>query len=245
MPKQIISTEVLGCRVDVVDMAQAVQTVETAIHNRTPLNIVTLNAEMIYQAQNDRDLMRLYAQAGLVTPDGIGTVWALRRQGYAAAERVTGIDLSDRIIQLAVIRNWGIFLLGGQPSVADKAAEALQIDYPGLRIVGTHHGYFPENNDKAIVEQIRQARPEVLLAALGAPKQDYWIEKYLAELEVPVCIGIGGSLDVWSGNTKRAPAFWQRAGLEWLYRLISEPSRIKRQIVLPMFAFKVLVNGKR
>ncbi|MGE5416738.1 MAG: WecB/TagA/CpsF family glycosyltransferase [Acidobacteriota bacterium] len=244
MPKQIISTEVLGCRVDVVDMTQAMQSVETAIVNRTPLNIVTLNAEMIYQAQASKDLMRLYAQAGLVTPDGIGTVWALRRQGHEVKERVTGIDLSDRIIQLAALQNWGIYLLGGQPGVADIATNVLRENNPGLRIVGTHHGFFSENDDKVIVEQIRQAQPDVLLVALGAPKQDYWIEKYLADLEVPVCIGVGGSLDVWSGNVKRAPAFWRRSGLEWLYRLVSEPSRIKRQIVLPLFAAKVIMQGK-
>lgn len=236
--------EILGCRLDVVDMAGALQVIEESIHSREPSQVITLNAEMIYQAQNNRQLRDMYLRARLVTPDGIGVVWALRRAGWHVSRRVTGIGLTLRILEMARERNWRIFLLGAEPGVAEKVAQKLAESDPPLVVAGVHHGYFPDEDSPQIIEQIRTTRPDVLLVGLGAPRQDIWIATHLEEIRVPVCIGVGGTFDVLAGKVKRAPRIWRRLGLEWLYRLISEPARIKRQLALPRFAWMVLKEGR-
>ncbi len=241
--------EILGCRLDVIDMAGALQVVQDAIGSREPSQIITLNAEMVYRAQHDRRLIDLYSKARLVTPDGIGVVWALRRAGWQIAGRVTGIGLTLRILDMAREKNWRIFLLGGEPGIAEQAARKLAASDKPLTVVGVHHGYFHDQESPRIIEQVRAARPDVLLVGLGAPRQDIWIANHLQALGVPVCIGVGGTLDVLAGKAKRAPRVWRRLGLEWLYRLVNEPSRIKRQMALPKFAWLVLTKirpaGKR
>ncbi len=234
--------EILGCRLDVVDMAEALQVVEDSIQRREPSQIITLNAEMVYRAQHDPRLIDLYSRARLVTPDGIGVVWALRRAGWKISRRVTGIGLTLKILDRAREKNWRVFLLGGEPGIAEEAARRLAESDRPLIVAGVHHGYFPDNESPRIIEQVRAARPDVLLVGLGAPRQDIWIAAHLEALGVPVCIGVGGTLDVLAGKTKRAPRVWRRLGLEWLFRLINEPSRIKRQLALPKFAWLVLTK---
>lgn len=236
------STEILGCRVDLVDMDRAIQVVEELIASGVPSQVVTLNAEMIYRAQKEEALKAVFAQAKLVTPDGIGTVWACRRQGHPVRQRVTGIDLAVKIMERAVTKGWKIFFLGGKPGVAERAAANCQKKYPGLKVVGTKHGYFGVEENRAVVDCIRRNAPDVLFVALGSPKQEYWIAHNLAQLMVPVCLGVGGTLDVLSGQVKRAPRFFIKLGLEWLYRLITEPTRFKRQLALPKFFLMVLLR---
>ncbi|MGE5543501.1 MAG: WecB/TagA/CpsF family glycosyltransferase [Bacillota bacterium] len=236
--------EILGCRLDVVDMEGALKVVEDAIQNRVPSQVITLNAEMIYRAQDNRQLREMYSRARLVTPDGIGAVWALRRAGWRISRRVTGIGLTLRILDIARKRNWRIFLLGAEPGIADKVAGKLANSDPPLVVAGVHHGYFADEESPQIIEQIRTVHPDILLVGLGAPRQDIWIATHLEELRVPVCIGVGGTFDVLAGKVKRAPRIWRRLGLEWLFRLISEPARIKRQLALPKFAWLVLKEGR-
>jgi len=237
--------EILGCRLDVVDMAEALQVVEDSIQRREPSQIITLNAEMVYRAQHDSWLIDLYSRARLVTPDGIGVVWALRRAGWEISRRVTGIGLTLKILERARENNWRVFFLGGEPGIAEQAARNLAESDKPLIVAGVHHGYFPDNESPRIIEQVRAARPDVLLVGLGAPRQDIWIATHLEALGVPVCIGVGGTLDVLAGKTQRAPRVWRRLGLEWLFRLIKEPGRIKRQLALPKFAWLVLTKVRR
>jgi N-acetylglucosaminyldiphosphoundecaprenol N-acetyl-beta-D-mannosaminyltransferase len=192
-------------------------------------------------------LREIINSADLVTPDGIGIVWAGRKLGFDVKERVTGIDLFYRLCSQAPKQGWKVYLLGSAPGVAEAAANQLAAAYPGLQICGTHHGYFSEADMPVILQEIRQAAPHILFVALGAPKQEIWIKNYKQELGVPACVGVGGSLDVIAGNKKRAPEWMIKLNLEWLYRLLSEPSRIQRQLVLPKFVGLVLKNqaGKR
>lgn len=231
---------ILGCEVDLVSMEQAVAAIEQMVESGRPHQVVTLNAELIYQAREDDQLQSLINQADLVTPDGIGVVWAAGRLGYSPAGRVTGIDLLEQLAARTAGRGWKIYLLGSAPGVAEQAGRNLQERYPGLQVAGTHHGYFKPAEVDAILAEIKGLAPDLLCVALGAPGQEIWINRYKNQLGVPVCIGIGGSLDVIGGFKERAPRIFIKLNLEWLYRLAAEPSRLKRQMVLPRFAAQVI-----
>lgn len=231
---------ILGCQVDRLTSAECVARIGELIQAGKPAHVITLNAEIAYQAQSNSQLQAIINAADLVTPDGIGIVWGGRQLGYDIKERVTGIDLLLTICRIAPLHKWKIFLLGSAPGVAAEAAQKLSADYPGLHIGGTRHGYFQEDDIPALINEIRQLKPQLLLVGLGAPKQEEWIRQYMQQLGGTVCIGVGGSFDVIAGRKKRAPAWMIQLNLEWLYRLVSEPSRWQRQLVLPKFAALIL-----
>lgn len=232
--------DILGCRVDLLTAPEAISGIKELIERGRPAHIITLNAEIVYQAQASQDLREIINNADLITPDGIGIVWAGRKLGFNIRERVTGIDLVYRLCQAAPVEEWKIYLLGSAPGVAEAAARQLAVAYPGLQICGTHHGYFQEEDMPAMVQEIRELAPHILFVALGAPKQEMWIKKYKEQMGVPACIGVGGSLDVIAGYKKRAPGWIVKLNLEWLYRLLAEPSRFRRQLVLPKFVGLIL-----
>ncbi|HWP98348.1 MAG TPA: WecB/TagA/CpsF family glycosyltransferase [Syntrophomonadaceae bacterium] len=238
--RQSMRAPILGCFIDQVNKDQALVRIHQMILQGDPAQVITLNAEIVYQAQKDQALRDIINSASLVTPDGIGVVWGGRWLGYPFPERVTGIDILYALCQEAASHQWPVFLLGAAPGVAEEAAGQLVKRCPGLLVKGTHHGYFQEDESPGVVEEIIMARPLILFAALGAPKQEFWIRSHLAEMKVPVCIGVGGSFDVIAGHKKRAPAWMIRLNLEWLYRLLAEPSRWKRQLALPRFALAIL-----
>jgi N-acetylglucosaminyldiphosphoundecaprenol N-acetyl-beta-D-mannosaminyltransferase len=241
--RQVTKADILGCKIDIITMQQALELLEQLIRTEQRQQIITLNAEIAYKATQDKSLQNIINSARLVTADGIGIVWAAKVMGYEIKERITGVDLLFNLCQLAVEKSWKFYLLGAAPGVADMAAQKLMEAYPGLQIVGTHHGYYkPEEMEKIIID-INRVQPDILLVGMGAPKQEYWIYENKSKLNASIMIGVGGSLDIAAGNKKRAPGFFIKMNLEWLYRLITEPSRIKRQVVLPLFALKVL-NGK-
>jgi len=231
---------ILGCQVDLLTSQEVIAKIKELIYRRRPAHIITLNAEIVYQAQTYQELKNIINNANLVTPDGIGIVWGGRHLGYDIKERVTGIDLLHQLCKEAPAEAWKIFLLGSAPGVADKAAQNLTLAYPGLQICGTHHGYFKDEDIPAIIQKIRELDPHILFVSLGAPKQELWIKRYQQELGVPACIGVGGSLDVIAGQKKRAPGWMIKLNLEWLYRLAAEPSRFQRQLALPKFAALIL-----
>ncbi|MDR1160095.1 MAG: WecB/TagA/CpsF family glycosyltransferase [Syntrophomonadaceae bacterium] len=231
--------DILGCCIDKVTMEQALETIEKLVQNKQPAPIVTLNAEIIYRAYKDQNLRRVINQAALITPDGIGAVWAGKILGHPFPERVAGIDLFYSICKRAVEKKWRIFLLGASPGIAEMAAEKMRADFAGVNICGVQDGYFKTETIPYIIEQINNSRPDILAVGLGSPKQEYWISKYKDQINVSVFIGLGGSFDVIAGIKKRAPGWIIRLNLEWLYRLIKEPSRFKRQLALPLFAWTV------
>lgn len=226
---------ILGAEVDIVNAEQALQRIKQLIQQGQSAHVITLNAEIVYQAQRDQGLLNLINGADLVTPDGIGIVWGGKKLGYPLSERVTGIDLLYLLCKEAIKEDWRIYLLGAAPGIAEEAAKQLGLSYPGLKICGVHDGYFGEQDMDGLIAEIKAVQPDILFVALGAPKQEFWIKQYKNELGVPVSIGVGGSFDVVAGMKERAPAWMIKANLEWLYRLLKEPSRWRRQLALPKF----------
>ncbi|KJS13189.1 MAG: N-acetylmannosaminyltransferase [Peptococcaceae bacterium BRH_c8a] len=235
--------EILGAPVDRLTLGQAVDRVAELVSAGRPGRVITLNPEYLYRAvTEDKTLMKLVNRADLVTADGEGIVWAGRVAGTPFPERVTGIDLMLASVQRAAQEGWPVFLLGAAPGVAEEAAENLRRQHPGLQVAGTYHGYFKQEEEAAVAERIRDAAPRLLFAALGAPKQERWIDQYIESIGPVVAMGVGGSLDVLAGRVTRAPRWMQQLRIEWLGRLVMEPSRWRRILVLPRFAWLVQRN---
>lgn len=231
--------KILGIRVDKADMVQSLCLVQEYIESGVSHHIITLNAEIAYRAQNEPKLVEIIEKADLVTPDGAGILWAARKLGDPLSERVTGIDLLEEIAKQAYHSNWRLYFLGANADILEKAVSRLIARYPGIAIAGHHHGYFKIKDEDAIIKDINESDADILFVALGAPKQEYWINKNRQRLNPRVMIGVGGSFDVLAGQAKRAPQIWQRLQLEWLWRLFLNPSRIRRMIVLPKFMWAV------
>lgn len=235
---------ILDVNVDSVKMTEAIDIVEKLMDVQKPSFIATANAEMIMMADQDEELKRILNHADLVVPDGAGTVWAARHLGVSMPERVAGYDLTQHLLARAPQKKKRVFFFGSAPGVADKAKIKAESEYPGIQIVGVRDGYFKKEQEQEIIDQIKSARPDLLLAALGVPKQEKWLYEHLQELNVPVSIGVGGTLDVMAGVMKRAPLWMQRAKLEWLFRGLLQPKRIGRLIALPRFVIKVYAQKK-
>jgi len=234
---------ILGVGIDRVTASEALNRIAGFIadgrNNGTSHQIVTANAEIIYRASKDEPMKAIINNAQMVTADGSGVVWASKQLGEPLAERVTGIDLVNSICAVSAKDGWKLYILGSAPGVADTAAKNICEKYPGCNIIGTHHGYFDNAQEQSILAELRELKPDVLFVALGAPRQEYWIAEHIETLGIPVAMGIGGSMDVLSGNVKRAPKWMQKMSLEWLYRLIIQPSRYKRMLALPKFMLAV------
>lgn len=236
--------EILGIGIDKVNSQQALERIGEFIASGESHQIVTANAEIIYQASKNEKMRNVINNAQMVTADGSGVVWASRQLGEPLGQRVTGIDLVNSICEQSAKDKWKIYILGSAPGVAATAAINIRDKFPGCNIVGTHHGYFNAKEEKQILAELEQLKPDVLFVALGAPKQEYWIADHLSALGIPVGMGIGGSMDVLSGNVKRAPKWMQKMSLEWLYRLLIQPTRFKRVLALPKFMLAVKKQAK-
>lgn len=195
---------------------------------------------MVVLARRDQELRAIVEGADLVTPDGAGIIWASRLLGLQIAHKVSGVDIVKHLCGLSAMRGYRLFFLGAAPGVAMAAADNLRRDCPGALIVGARDGYFSADEEPQVLDEIKTAKPDVLLVAFGIPKQEKWIAKNRDLLAVPVSIGIGGSFDVYSGRVKRAPVWMQNAGFEWLYRLWSNPKKIGKVMTLPKFAMLTL-----
>ncbi|MGF2617989.1 WecB/TagA/CpsF family glycosyltransferase [Rossellomorea vietnamensis] len=204
--------------------------------------IVAINPEKIMKAKEDEELRLLLNKADYQIPDGIGVLIASRLKGGSIRERVTGIDMMLALCKTAEENGKSIFLYGAKPGVADAAAKELRKQFPSLKIAGTLNGY--EKDETVIKSTINEANPDIIFVALGSPAQENWILGNMHELVPSIYQGVGGSFDVISGRIKRAPAFYQRMGLEWFYRLLKEPSRIKRQLILPKFLIEIIKKQK-
>jgi N-acetylglucosaminyldiphosphoundecaprenol N-acetyl-beta-D-mannosaminyltransferase len=234
----------LGAEIDALSMDDIVERAAALVRDYRPYRIMTLNPEFLYQAQSDQELLELCRRADIVTADGVGIVWACRVAGQPVPERVTGIDLMLRLAERAAAENWSIYLFGAAPGVAGEAADKLSRDFPGLRIAGTQHGYFQGDEEDRIAADINKAKTDLLFVALGAPKQEIWIDRYFGKFGSGVAVGVGGSFDVLSGRVRRAPRWVRQLHLEWLSRLLRDPSRWRRQLILPLFAWTVIRHYK-
>lgn len=232
---------ILGIPVDDVDMKRALDFVDSAIkNNELRQYILAINPEKVIALQRNNFLRSMSEKAALLIPDGIGVVLAMRWLYGLPATRVPGSELMPNICREAVKNGYKIFLYGSKEDVNKAAVEKLRNTHPGIQIVGRSNGYLKENQMPNLIREINGSGADILFIALGSPKQEQWIQTYLPKLNVKVCQGIGGTLDTIVGVVRRAPVFFRWAGLEWLYRLVKEPKRIRRQIVLPIFALKVL-----
>ena len=231
---------ILGITVDTFSMQETIERIGTAVNKHSQMRVVTANPEIIYASEGDHRLRNLINTADIVTPDGIGVVWAAQRLGIPVQERVTGIDLVQGLFPAANTGKWRVFLLGGKPGVAELAAGKAAAEYPQI-VWATEHGYFASQDEPQIIEKIRSFQPDIMLVGMGAPRQEYWVAEHLGLAKVS--IGVGGSFDALAGIVMRAPLRFQELHLEWLYRLWKQPWRWKRQTVLPRFALKVIWQG--
>jgi exopolysaccharide biosynthesis WecB/TagA/CpsF family protein len=207
--------------------------------------ICTANPELIMLAQKDVNFYNILNRCHMVTPDGVGTLWAARLQGWRLPQRVTGSDGLPFIAARAAKEGWRIFLLGAAPGVAEKVAAKLQHDNPTLQIVGTYAGSPDHREEDEIAARVNAANADILFVAYGSPAQEKWLARNLPRLRVAVCIGVGGAFDFTAGTAQRAPVWMRRTGIEWLHRLIMQPWRWKRMTRLPRFVFAVLQRGSR
>ncbi|MCY4146934.1 MAG: WecB/TagA/CpsF family glycosyltransferase [Chloroflexi bacterium] len=201
--------------------------------------ICTVNPEFIMIAQGDPIFLSVLQRAALCVADGVGLLWACRRRGFALPGRITGSDGLPRIAQAAAQYGWRIFLLGAAPGIAERAGRALETTYPGLQIAGAYAGSPAAAEEDEIVARVNASRADILFVAYGAPRQDKWIARNLPRLQVSLAMGVGGSLDFIAGLVPRAPRWMRDRGLEWLYRLLRQPWRLRRMLRLPRFVFAV------
>ena len=244
----------LNTEVDNLTMEEAIDKINELVIEGKPSYIVTPNVDHIVKLETDEEFQKVYEEADLILTDGMPLVWISKLNGEKIKEKVSGSDLFPRVCELAAKRGYKIFLLGAAEGVAMTAAENLKSKYRGLKVVGTYspsYGFEKKENEiKEIVKMINDAKPDILAVGLGAPKQEKFLYKYRKELNVPVSLAIGASIDFEAGNIERAPKFMQKTGTEWLYRLYKEPKRMyKRYLVDDLKIFKIFMKyssrGKR
>ena len=241
----IESIDILGVRVHAVTYAQVIDIINRWIVEACPHQLATANPEFVMAAQHNPAFCKVLNQADLCVPDGVGLLWAARRLGRVLPERVTGSDLVPLLARKSAEKGWRIYLLGAGPGVAERTSQILLSQNPSLRIAGVYSGSPSEADAPTLVERVRLVRPDILWVAYGAPAQDLWIARYGSELGVPVMIGVGGAFDHIAGVRKRAPGWLQRIHLEWLFRLITQPWRWRRQLALPQFVWAVMRQARQ
>lgn len=237
-PNEARRVDILGCGVDRVGLAGAIARVDELFRGDRPAQVVTLGAEMVMHAQRDAAYRAVVNAADLVVPDTVGMIWASRRLGMPLPERVPGIELAERLMDVV---DGSVYFLGAAADIAEHAARAMQSAHPRLRIAGARDGFFTDAESQTVADDIRRSGARLVLVALGFPRQEVFIHEHLSRLGPVVGIGVGGAFDVWAGKAKRAPEALRRLGVEWLYRLVTQPSRIGRQLALPAFAIKVIL----
>lgn len=244
------SIEIFGVRIDNITFEEATKKVKGYLKGNDLRVIYTPNPEIVMGAKDDSRLRELINSGDLITADGIGLIYASRIKKRPLKERVTGYHLSMKLLEIANENNYSLYLLGGKEGVAKAAAENIKVTYPNIEIAGYHHGYFKgshtgnENHEDeiSIIDDINSKDPDIIFLGLGFPKQENWINANKNKIKGKVIIGNGGVMDILSGNVKDTPEIYRKAGLEWLYRLMKEPSRIKRQMILPKFMIKVIFS---
>lgn len=230
--------DILGVSFDNVTMTEALARGRALLEQPGAHYVVTPNPEIVELCRENDAARRAVNQADLVLPDGIGVIYGAKLLHTPLQERVPGVEFGEQMIALCAQEGRGVFLLGAKPGVAETAGQRLCEKYPGLRVVGTHNGYFTD--EAAVAAAIRESGAELALVCLGAPKQELWMQRWGEATGARLLLGLGGSMDVFAGTAQRAPAFYCKHGLEWFYRLMKNPSRIGRMMKLPLFLIHVM-----
>jgi len=237
------SIEILGCRLDATDAAGAAEQILSFAAQGDGAQIVTLGTEMVVYAQKDERFRTIVNASALSLCDTVGVLTVARRRGMDLHERVTGVELTERLCAMAAARGIPVYFLGGAQGVAADAAAILEVRFPGLIVTGERSGYFSESESADVAAAIKASGAKLLFVGMGSPRQEYWIADHLRETGCGAAIGVGGSFDVLGGRIDRAPRMVRRYGLEWLYRLVKEPHRWRRQLALPQFVWLATLEG--
>lgn len=238
---------ILGIEFSKLNLKETVNLISSKVSesDNKIFHLITVNPEIAIQIQEDPELKKISLESDIITPDGIGIVLASRLKQNPIPERVTGYDLFLECLNVGNDKGWSFYLLGSDEEVNRKASEYIIENHPNVRVAGRHHGYFKKEDDNKIVQEIRNSKPDILIVALGSPLADKWIYRHKNELNTKVVFGIGGTLDVITGKTKRTPEIWKKLNLEWFHRRITQPSRKERQKKLKVFAYRVFVEAIR
>lgn len=235
---------VLGVDFIHATMNEMIEKLKTRLEREDKTFVVTANPEIVLHAQDDEEYRSYLAKASYITADGIGVVKAAGMLGEPLPERVTGFDMFMALLTIANEQKYSVYLLGAKDEVLQKTIATIHQDFPNVRVVGSHHGYFDWDSNE-IDDEIRSKKPDMVFLALGFPRQEKWIAERLDTFDKGLFMGIGGSFDVLAGEVKRAPVFWQKVHLEWFYRLVKQPSRWRRMLALPIFAGRVLKEKRK
>ena len=241
------TVDILGVKIDDITASAAVERAVGFIENRPEgraAMMFTPNPEIIMAARGDSDFKEILNSADLCTADGIGVIYGAKILKTPLPERVTGFDTVCAVFDKIKNSDAGVFLFGAKPGVAERAAEEIKSRYSGIKIVGVHNGYFKDEETPAIVEEINASGAALVLVCLGMKKQESWIYQNRERLNAGLCMGLGGVLDVFAGDVKRAPDFFVNHNLEWFYRLAKQPSRLVRCLALPKFLITVVAHKK-
>ncbi len=236
---------VLGVPFNKITMKETVQIIENQINSdrNSPYHIITGNPEIVLNHKEDETLNKLIKGADLITADGIGIILASKWKRDKLPERVAGSDMLMNLLEKGNEKGWSFYFLGTDEDTNKEAVENIKAKYPRLIISGRHNGFFDKEKEIIIIDEIEKTKPDILIVALGAPRAEKWIYENKHRLNAKVAIGVGGMLDVIAGKVKRAPVVWQKLNIEWLYRLVKQPSRWRRQLALPVFAWKAFCEA--
>jgi N-acetylglucosaminyldiphosphoundecaprenol N-acetyl-beta-D-mannosaminyltransferase len=228
----------MGCEVDNLTMEETLGTIEGFIQSGLPHQHVVVNVDKLVKASRDPALRRIINECALINVDGMPVVWAARLLGKPLKERVAGVDLFEALMRRAGEKGWRVFLLGAREEVVSAVADTYQRKYPQLVLAGYRNGYWKgEEEEAAVVEQVRASRADLLFVAISSPKKEQFLGRYQLEMKIPFAMGVGGTFDVAIGRVKRAPVWMQKAGLEWFYRFLQEPRRMFRRYFIEDMAF--------
>jgi N-acetylglucosaminyldiphosphoundecaprenol N-acetyl-beta-D-mannosaminyltransferase len=232
---------VLGCPITKMGLDDFVRSADQFIMSGRPHYIAVVNVAKVIKMRSDEGLRNSVLSANLIGADGVPLVWASRLLGNPLPGRVNGTDLMYELLQRANHKGYRIFFLGATQTVLDNVLGTVRAEYPGVKIAGSHHGYFTRSEEFTVVEKIRASEADIIFIAFGTPKKELWVKQYLAMMGIPVVHGVGGSFDVLAGMIPRAPVWMQKYGLEWLFRLLQEPRRMWRRYLVTNTLFVVLL----
>ena len=231
----------LGCLVDNVSMKETVSRVVQLINEGGPHQHVVVNVDKIVKANRDPRLRDIINECALINADGMPVLWASRLLGRPLKERVTGIDLFIRLLEVSTEKGWRVFFLGAREMVVSKMVALFQERYQSLKIAGYRNGYWQAEEEQSVVNEIKKSRADILFVGISSPKKEEFLEKYLEDVRVPFAMGVGGAFDMVVGVTKRAPTWMQEMGLEWFFRFVQEPKRLFRRYFVDSIQFFCLL----
>lgn len=235
----------MGSELDCLSFDQTIESINEIIQNRTPTQHVVLNANKINLMRKDKKLSHIINECSLINADGISIVLAAKILGYSKVERVTGVDLFVKLLEVCNEKGYRVYFLGGKEEVVQKVVEMVEHKHADLMVAGYRNGYFKDEESSGIADEIRESCADVLFVAFPSPQKEFWIKRHLKQMDVPFVMGVGGSFDVLSGHVKRAPKWVQKIGMEWFVRFMQEPKRMFRRYFIGNFTFLWLVYKER